>query len=493
MAVQTATLSHYVGGEWLPASEGEHTPDLNPSDSRQVLARVPQAGPETLDRAVEAATAAFRPWKQATGQARANVLHAAANLLARERDDLARIMATEVGKPIAEAGQESDRGVMILRYFAEEAVHPNGAVIPAQTAGSLQFTLRQPLGPVAVISPWNFPLAIPLWKLAPALAYGNTAVWKPAEVASLTAHRLAEIFDEAGLPAGVLNLLLGKGSVLGDALVGHPGIRGVTFTGSDGVGAGIAATASRRNIKYQLEMGGKNAALVLADADLDHAAKLVAGGAFRFAGQKCTATSRAIVANEVADAFVGKLKREIEALPLAPATDPDSAIGPLITSGSLDNVRRYAEGGSKEGDLVFGGAPPAGPQYEAGYFFQPTVIVGVPPHAPVAQEEVFGPLLVVEHAADLQQAIEIANGTKYGLSVSLFTRDINTALEYIHEIDCGMVRVNGDTTGVDPHAPFGGMRGSSSHSREQGPAAVEFFTELKTVQINPAGQGGQKV
>ncbi|MDP9380717.1 MAG: aldehyde dehydrogenase family protein [Chloroflexota bacterium] len=493
MAVETATLSHYVAGEWLSTSEGEHTVDVNPSDARQVLAHVPQAGKETLDRAVEAATTAFRPWKRATGQARANVLHAAANLLAQRRDDLARVMAEEVGKPLVEAGLEADRGVMILRYFAEEAVHPNGAVIPAQQEGSLQFTIRQPLGPVAVISPWNFPLAIPLWKIAPALAYGNTIVWKPAEVASLTAHRIAEVFHEGGLPEGVLNLLLGKGSVLGDALVGHEGIRGVTFTGSDGVGARIAESAVKRNIKYQLEMGGKNAALVLADADLDHAAQLVAGGAFRFAGQKCTATSRVIVTNDVVDTFVDKLTQEIKALPLLPATDPKSAVGPLITSGSRDNVRRYSEGGATEGEVVLGGGVPSGPEFEEGYFWEPTLIVGVSPDAPVAQEEVFGPLLVVERASDIGEAIEIANGTKYGLSVSLFTRDINTALEYINEIDCGMVRVNGDTTGVDPHAPFGGMRGSSSHSREQGPAAVEFFTEIKTVQINTAGQGGKKL
>ncbi len=487
MAVDTATLSHFVGGEWLSISEGNHTPDLNPSDATQVLAQVPQAGPQTLDRAAEAATRAFRPWSRGTGQARADVLHRAANVLAARRDEFAKLMASEVGKPIGEAGMEADRGVMILRYFAEEAVRPNGSVIPAQQAGSIQFTLRQPLGPVAVISPWNFPLAIPLWKIAPALTYGNTIIWKPAEVASLTAHRLVEVFAKAGLPDGVLNLVLGKGSVLGDALVNHDGVRAVTFTGSDGVGARIAESASRRNIKYQLEMGGKNAALVLADADLDQAANLVAAGAMRFAGQKCTATSRAIVTSETVDAFVERLTQQIKALPLAPATDPGSAVGPLITQDSQEKVRKYAEEGARSGEVVLGGSKPADKALQDGYFFQPTVIVGVAPDATVAQEEVFGPLLVVQRAADIAEALEIANGTKYGLSVSLFTRNINAALEYIQEVECGMVRVNGDTTGVDHHATFGGMRGSSSHSREQGPAAIEFFTETKTVQINPAG------
>jgi aldehyde dehydrogenase (NAD+) len=487
VSVDTATLSHYVAGEWLGASEGEYTEDVNPSDATEVLARVPQAGRETLDRAAEAATTAFRAWGRATGQERANVLHKAANLLAARRDALAETMAREVGKPIGEAGQEADRGVMILRYFAEEAVHPNGAVIPAQTAGSVQFTMRPPLGPVAVITPWNFPLAIPLWKMAPALAYGNTVLWKPAEVASLTAQRLVEILAEAGLPEGVLNLLLGKGSSLGDALIGHEAVQAVTFTGSDGVGAKIAETAAKRNIKYQLEMGGKNAALVLADADLAQAAKLVAAGAMRYAGQKCTATSRTIVASPVVDEFVGRLTEQIRALPLAPATDPKSAVGPLITSTSRDNVEHYAQEGARSGQVVLGGRRPQDGALANGYFFEPTVVVGVAPDAPVAQEEVFGPLLVVQHAEGIEDAVEIANGTKYGLSVSLFTRDINAALTYIQDIECGMVRVNGDTTGVDPHAPFGGMKGSSSHSREQGPAAVEFFTETKTVQINPAG------
>ncbi len=487
MAVDTATLSHYVAGEWVDKSEGEYTEDVNPSNATQILARVPQASTELLDQALEAATTAYRSWGRATGQARADVLHKAANLLHARRDDLARTMALEVGKPISEAGQEADRGVMILRYFAEEAVRPNGAVIPAQQAGSIQFTMRQPLGPVAVISPWNFPVAIPLWKMAPALAYGNTVVWKPAEVASLTAQKLVEVFAEAGLPQGVLNLVLGKGSSLGNALIGHEGIRAVTFTGSNNVGMKIAETAMRRNIKYQLEMGGKNAALVLADADLDQAAKLVAAGAMRYAGQKCTATSRTIVQSGAVDEFVSKLTDQIRALPVAPADDPTSAVGPLITASSRDNVQRYSEQGAQSGEVVLGGKAPESEDLQRGYFWEPTVVVGVAPDAPVAQEEVFGPLLVVHHAQDIDDALRIANSTQFGLSVSLFTRDINAALEYIQDVDCGMVRVNGDTTGVDPHAPFGGMRNSSSHSREQGPAAVEFFTEIKTVQINQAG------
>jgi acyl-CoA reductase-like NAD-dependent aldehyde dehydrogenase len=485
--VSTDTLAHYIAGEWITSKEEQWGEDINPSDATQVLARVPGGNAEIVDRAVNAASDAARAWRVKPGPEKAALLHRAATILGERRQELGNIIALEVGKPIGEALAEVDRGVVILRYFASEAVHPIGQVIPAQQAGSLQFSIRQPLGPVAVISPWNFPAAIPLWKIAPALAYGNTIVWKPAEVASLIASKLAEVFAAAGLPTGVLNLVLGKGSTVGNHLVGHEGIRAVTFTGSDTVGMGISEIAAKRNIKYQLEMGGKNAAIVLSDAGMQQAGKLIAAGAMRFAGQKCTATSRAIVLEAVADRFIETLTAEIRALPLAPAHDPKSAVGPLITRNAVEKVGYYAGLGAKSGQVVLGGKRPEEGAYKNGFFFEPTVIVNVPPDAQVAQEEIFGPVLVVHTAKSVEEAIAIANSSRYGLSVSLFTRDINAALVYIQEIECGMVRVNGDTTGVDPHAPFGGMKLSSSHTREQGTAAVEFFTETKTVQINPAG------
>ena len=332
MSESTVRLSHYIAGEWLAPRNAVWTEDVNHSDARQVLAYIPQGQPETVDRAVETAQKTFANWGRASGPERTATLHRVASRLAEVRDDLASLVALEVGKPIGEAEQEVDRGVAILRYFAEEAVHPIGAVIPALLAGSLQFSLRQPVGPIAVISPWNFPVAIPLWKIAPALAYGNTVIWKPAETASLVATRLVEVFAAADLPGGVLNLVLGKGSVTGSALTVHPGIRAVTFTGSETVGMEIAESAARRNIKYQLEMGGKNAAIVLADAELNQAAQLVAAGAMRFAGQKCTATSRVIVEAEVADDFFERLLEQIRLLPLAPANERRSAVGPLIAA-----------------------------------------------------------------------------------------------------------------------------------------------------------------
>ena len=479
-------LAHYIAGEWLQSTAGTWYADVNPSSANDILAQIPEGGPTTVDRAVAAAQMAARGWAVTPGPQRAQLLYQAANLLAGRRADLGMLIAREVGKPLAEAVQEVDRGVAILRYFAGEAVRPLGDVIPAQQAGSLQFSMRQPLGLVAVVSPWNFPVAIPLWKIAPALAFGNTIVWKPAETASYVATTLTQVLAQAGLPEGVLNLVLGKGATTGEALVNHEGLRAITFTGSDATGMHIAEIAARHNIKYQLEMGGKNAALVLADANLDQAARLIAAGAMRFAGQKCTATSRAIVTEEVLDPFLDRLAGAVHALPLGPAADEATAVGPLIAEDAVERVRSYAASGGAVGTVLLGGSAPVGERFKQGFFFEPTVIVGVPPDAPVAQEEVFGPLLVVQPARSLDEALALANGTTYGLSVALFTRDINAALEYIPAIECGMVRVNGDTTGVDPHAPFGGMRGSSSHSREQGPAAIEFFTEIKTVQINPA-------
>lgn len=480
-------LSHYIAGRWSKAGEQEWAPDINPSDATRTLALVPAGEPEVVDQAAQAAQEASRAWKNTSGPARAEVLHRVANALAERRQALGELVALEVGKPIGEALQEVDRGVMILRYFAEEAVHPLGQVIPAQMAGSLQYTWRQPLGPVAVISPWNFPVAIPLWKIAPALAYGNTIVWKPAEIASWTAVCLGEAFDQGGLPIGVLNLVLGKGSRIGNALIEHQGIRAVTFTGSEQTGMSIAQKAARRNIKYQLEMGGKNAALVLADADLDQAARLVAAGAMRFAGQKCTATSRLIVVDEVREAFLERLVAQIRALPVAPANQAESAVGPLSSREALEKVHSYAQAGAGLGTVLLGGQTPSGEIYRNGFFFEPTVIVDVPNDSSLVQEEIFGPLLTVQSAPGFEEALALANSTRYGLSVSLFTRDISAILRYVQEIECGMVRVNGDTTGVDPHAPFGGLQYSSSHSREQGTAAIEFFTDLKTVQINPAG------
>src|SRR5690606_25642384 len=354
-------------------------------------------------------------------------------------------------------------------------------VIPSAAPGALMFTVREPLGVVGVITPWNFPVAIPLWKSCPALIFGNTVVLKPAADAPLTALAIASVFEEAGMPPGVFNVVTGPGSQLGDALIQHEAVKAVTFTGSNAVGAHIARQAAARGIKYQLEMGGKNAAIVLADADLDHAADVVISGAMRFAGQKCTATSRAIVERGVLDAFTEKVVERARRIAVRPATDEEAYLGPVVNEAQRQKVLEYIElGKAGEGKLAAGGGIPEGGLYARGFFVEPTVFVDVRPDARIAQEEIFGPVLSLIPADSPEQAIEIANGVKYGLSASLFTNDLTRAMQYTRDIEVGMVRVNAETAGdievgmvrvnaetagVEFQAPFGGYKASSSYSR----------------------------
>lgn len=482
-AASAPRLSHFIANRFTETDTGGWLPHPNPSDARDLVSLVPRGSPDDAARAVEAASRALAGWRALPGPTRAEHLYRWAGAIAERHEELAQTLAREVGKPIGEARGEVSRCVVILRYYAGEAVRAVGEVIPPAAAGALQFSLREPLGVVALVTPWNFPVAIPLWKAAPALAFGNTVVLKPAESASLVATRLAETALAAELPPGVFNVLLGEGPTVGEALLADDAVRGVSFTGSTGVGARVAAVAAERNIRYQTEMGGKNVVIVAADADLDRAARLAAAGAMRFAGQKCTATSRAVVVGSVQEAFLARLRREVEALPLGPVTDPASAVGPLISDASRQRIQRALAGW--EGQQVCGGAPPEGEGFGDGWFFRPTVLRDVAVDSPLAQDELFGPVLAVLPVDDLDEAITTANHTRFGLSASLFTGDLRTALEYVRRIEVGLVRVNGDTTGVDPHAPFGGLKASSSGSREQGPAAREFYTEIKTVQINP--------
>jgi acyl-CoA reductase-like NAD-dependent aldehyde dehydrogenase len=474
---------HYVAGEFVAGEADGAQPDVNPSDGTDVLGAVPEGDGAVVARAVDAASDALWAWRALSGPARAEHLHRWAAVISERADELAAAVAREVGKPIGEARGEVGRCVVILRYYAGEAVREMGSVIPAQSAGGLQFTMREPLGVVGLITPWNFPLAIPLWKAAPALAFGNTVVLKPAEAASHVAVLLAETAGASGLPRGVFNVVLGSGAVAGEGLLRSEAVRAVSFTGSTAVGSRVASIASSRNIRYQTEMGGKNVVIVAEDADLDLAAKLTAAGAMRYAGQKCTATSRVVVVRSVEDAFHAKLREQVEALSIGPVTEPGSAVGPLISEASRERV--LAVVGAAEGRLVCGGGSPADDRFSRGFFVNPTVVRDVAPDSDLAQDEVFGPVLASFGARDLDEALSLANRTRYGLSASLFTRDLGAALEYIQRIEVGLVRVNGDTTGVDPHAPFGGMKASSSGSREQGPAAREFYTDVKTVQVNP--------
>lgn len=482
-AVNVRRLQHFIDNSWRNSETDKWIEDLNPSDTRDVIALIPEGTAADARTVAAAAAAALPEWRSLTGPARAEHLHRWAGAIGERAEELAQVMAREVGKPIGEARGEVGRCVVILRYYAGEAVREMGEVIPSQSPGALQFSLREPLGVVAMITPWNFPLAIPLWKAAPALAFGNTVVLKPAESSSYLATLLAETALTAGIPRGVFNVLLGAGTTVGSALLEAPEVRAVSFTGSGAVGARVAASASARNIRYQTEMGGKNVVIVMADADIAKAASLTAAGAMRYAGQKCTATSRVIVARDVEDDFMRQLREQVESLPIGPVTDARAAVGPLISRASHDSIRKALSDANAES--LFTSPVPDSAEFTNGNFFAPTVVRGGDPDGILAQRELFGPVLAAFRAEDMDHAIALANRTTYGLSASIFTRDLRTALDYINRIHVGLVRVNGDTTGVDPHAPFGGMKGSSSGSREQGPAAREFYTEIKTVQVNP--------
>jgi alpha-ketoglutaric semialdehyde dehydrogenase len=475
-------LQNFAGGRFVDGSGGNAIPDINPSDASDIVAQVPEGSAADVAAAVAAAAESWPSWRRATGPARAEQLYRWGEIIAARQEELARELSREVGKPIGEARGEIARCVVILRYYAGEAVRASGEVVPAQAEGALQFTLREPLGVVALITPWNFPAAIPLWKAAPALAFGNTVVLKPAEQSARLATLLAETARDAGLPPGVFNVVHGRGDIVGSALIAAEAVRAVSFTGSTAVGATVAAACAARNIRYQTETGGKNVVIVLADADLDLAARLTAAGAMRYAGQKCTATSRAVVARDVESDFLQRLRTNIGALPMGPVNDAASAIGPLISEASRERVLAALSASSAE--RVCGGGIPREDVYARGFFMEPTVLRGVEPDSAVAQDELFGPVLATFTADSLDEAIALANRTRYGLSASIFTRDIGAALQYIRGIEAGLVRVNGDTTGVDPHAPFGGMKASSSGSREQGSAAREFYTEYRTVQVN---------
>jgi len=471
----------FVAGEWR---DGSISLDLNPAHPSEPVAEVHLASPATAREAVEAAAAAFQAWRSTPAPARGAILRQAADLLAQRSQSIAREFASEEGKTLAEALGEVGRAVAILRYYAGQTLEPDGETFGSHSASTLLYARREPVGVVAVITPWNFPIAIPAWKIAPALAYGNSVVWKPAELTPVTSVRLLEALAEAGLPDGVLNLVLGRGSEVGDVLVEHESVSCVTFTGSNPVGRAIQVKAVQKGKKVQLELGGKNPAIVLADADLDLAVEQVARGAFLSAGQKCTATSRVIVDRKLFDEFGERLALVARTWKLGDPLAEGTRIGPLVSEDQMRSVVGHLDRGRAAGAGFLAGGGRAADLGE-GYFVQPTVVTGAPPDSPLVSEEIFGPVAALLPAAGYEEAVELANATPFGLAASLFTRDLNSALKFAEEAQAGLVKINQETAGVEFQAPFGGYKASSSGSREQGKAAREFFTQWKTVYVDP--------
>jgi acyl-CoA reductase-like NAD-dependent aldehyde dehydrogenase len=424
-------------------------------------------------------------WERTSAPARAEVLYEAADLLTERVDLAARRLTEDMGKAIRDSRAEVLRSAAILRYFAGELSQPSGETYPSADPSVSLFTFERALGVVCVITPWNFPFAIPTWKLAPAIGFGNAVVWKPAEAASGSAVLLARILEEAGLPAGVLNVVTGHGRQLSGPLLEDPELAAVTFTGSSGVGAQLRGALASRNVRTQLELGGKNPALVLADADLEDAALQVARGAMLASGQRCTATSRVYVERPVAARFRELLVGAVERLRVGDPLDEETDIGPLASVAQRETVARYLELAARESAEVLVGSLDA-PAADS-CFVAPTVITGVDRSSALVREEIFGPLLVLAEVGDFDEGLELANDTEFGLASSVFTRDLVRAIDFLRGAEAGILHVNRETAGVEPHVPFGGIKGSSSLSREQGKAAREFFTASRTAYLRTAG------
>lgn len=482
------TFGNFIGGEWRPAASGDVIENRNPANQDEVIARFASSGERDVDDAIAAAAEAYETWRLSSPITRANILHKAANILESRIPDVGRELTREEGKTLKEGIGETTRAVQILRYFAGEAQQPSGEHYPSANPQTLLYTAREPLGVVAAITPWNFPIAIPAWKIAPALAFGNTVVFKPASLTPLTAVRFVEALAEAGLPPGVLNLVTGPASKVGDPLVRDPRVVAISFTGSNETGAELRKTAAERGAKLQLELGGKNPAIVLADADLDHALSQVVAGAMMSTGQKCTATSRAIVDRTIADRFTELLAERIGSLRVGDPLAAETQIGPLIDEGAASRVAQEVEDAKSAGTQLLTGGGRLGGDLGRGAFVAPALFAGVDPDSRLGQHELFGPVLGVIPVDSMEEAMSVANQVKFGLSASIFTRDLGKALRFAREIEAGIVHVNSETAGAEPQVPFGGMKGSSSYSREQGKASREFFTQVKTVYIDPPPQ-----
>lgn len=486
MTVSTTnkTYSNFIGGQWISSASEETIKSTNPANVNDVVGYVQKSMKEDLNLAVTAAKKAQFEWKKLSGAARGQYLYDVANAMEKHLAEIAECATREMGKTLSETKGETARGIAILRYYAGEGMRKVGDVIPSTENKALMFTTRVPLGVVGVITPWNFPIAIPLWKMAPALIYGNTVVIKPATETAVTLAKIIECFEEAGLPAGVINMVTGSGSLIGQGLAEHSDINGITFTGSDGVGKKIGQIALGRGAKYQLEMGGKNPVIVAADADLDLAVEATISGAFRSTGQKCTATSRVIIQSDVYESFKSKLLEKTREITVGNGLKEGIWMGPCANENQLDTVLSYIRKGKEEGaTLLLGGEQLTDGDYKQGFYIQPTIFEHVKTDMAIAQEEIFGPFIALMKVDSIEEALEIANDVQYGLSASIFTTSIGNMLSFINDMDAGLVRINAESAGVELQAPFGGMKQSGSHSREQGEAAKEFFTDIKTIFV----------
>jgi len=480
------TYQNFIGGEWAGAKSGQSFRNVNPADTREVVAEYPASANDDAAAAIDAAKRAYPGWSAMTPVARGRILSKASQLLESRKAELAELLTREEGKTLAESGGEVQRAIDIFRFFGGLSYILGGQTLPHELPQQLLYTRREPLGVVALITPWNFPIAIPAWKMAPALVAGNSVVIKPATQSPAMTLELAKALADAGLPKGVLNVVIGDGRAVGGELAGNPGVVALSFTGSYGVGNQIYQRLALRMARAQMEMGGKNPTIVLADADLDLAVKLVATAGFGLTGQACTATSRVIVEKGVADAFARKLVERAGTIKVGNGLREGVTMGPAVSKQQLTGNLEYVDIATGEGAKVLcGGQRLTEGDFSHGYFMQPTVLVNVAPKMRIACEEVFGPVVGIIAVENFEEAIRVANGVDVGLSASIVTRDLRKALLYTEQIEAGVVKVNQISTGLALQAPFGGVKKSSTDSfKEQGAGAIEFYTKLKTVYLD---------
>ncbi len=489
MATTSAkTYRNYIGGEWVDAAGGETFETRNPANG-DVLGVFPLSGTEDMERAIEAAKAAYVDWRLVPAPKRGELLFRVARTFEERKDELTEQMVREMGKVRAEAAGDVQEAVDMTYYMAGEGRRMFGHTTPSELPDKFMMSTRNPVGVVGAITPWNFPIAIPSWKIAPAIVCGNTVVFKPAGDTPLLAELFVEIFEEAGLPPGVLNIVHGAGKTVGEHLVTHPDVPLISFTGSREVGAQVQTNAGPFLKNVHLELGGKNAVIVMDDADLDLALDGILWSAFGTSGQRCTAASRVIATAKVYDELASRLAERAQAMTLGDGLDDATDVGPVINRAALDKIHSYTEIGKGEGaELLTGGEIATENGLDKGFFYRPTVFAEVDPGMRIAQEEIFGPSVSLIRASDVDEAIRISNGVRYGLSSSIFTRDVNKAFKAIRDLKTGITYINAGTTGAEVHLPFGGVKDTGNGHREAGQAALDFYTEWKSVYVDYSGK-----
>jgi len=482
------TFRHFIAGEWCDSTSGATFESHNPADTRDVIGRFQQGTPADVAMAIRAAADAGAMWRRTPAPKRGEILYRFGALMAEHKERLSRAMTREMGKVIAEARGDVQEGIDIAFLMAGEGRRMFGDTVPSELPDKWAMSIRQPIGVAGIITPWNFPIAIPCWKMMPALVAGNTVIFKPASDTPHCATLLVELMAEAGFPAGSVNLVTGAGGEVGDAIVDNPDVGVISFTGSSDTGRHIATRAGRKLKRLSLELGGKNAIVVMSDADLDLATDGILWSAFGTTGQRCTAASRVVVERAAVEPLMQRLERRARTLRLGSGLDESIDVGPLINAGAVDKVAGYIEVGRREGELVLGGEPARDGELANGHFFSPTIFRDVMPMDRIAQEEIFGPVLSVIPVDDYPAAVTAVNQTRYGLSSSIFTTDANTAFRAMRDFETGIVYINAGTTGAETHLPFGGWKETGNGHREAGHAALDTFTEWKAIYVDFSGR-----